>query len=381
MYIFKKNILKSFYVALALILVSSCSLMKLSVESNDIPLPKSELNTRIAVRAFQNEFATRIIKVSDSLISSTVDVQTKLNIIDFKMGLVAASGKTAFQSVPELSLVDTWVLCKQFVDVIKSDFGKEYLGNEYHLLEVESLALEKQISGIAKSLLNQERYMVLNAFVTKFTKENPVTSFNFPRSNILSPLSQHLGVADTSYVKTLGSGAEALSDIGDRIGIAKEQIGQQLEWEKQRLALKWGDANPSEEFLSRVDSLSLLLDRLALVAEKSPELAGEVSANLRNELMPLINNLNNGLDSSIGQLSEERIRMQIYIDEQRELLIKDINASGKQMINEGARGVSNIIKEVSWIIVLCSIILIALFFGIPFLAGYYLAKAKFKKNA
>ncbi len=379
MLIEKKNIFKSICFAFFIVL-SSCSLMKFSLESDDIPLPKNELNTRIAVRAFQNEFATKIIKASDSIMATSEDVQTKLNIIDFKMGLVAASGKTAFQSVPELSLVDTWILCKQLVDVIDTDYGKAFLGPNNHLVAVEALDLERQITGIARSLLSQERYKQLESFVSGYVADNPVTSFDFPRTNILSPLSRHLGVADTSYVKTLGSGAEALSDIGDRIGIAKEQIGQQLEWEKQRLSLQWDEANPSEAFLARADSLGLMLDRLAIVAEESPELIGEISANLRNELMPLIYALNSGLDASVGQLGEERIRMQIYFDEQRKLLIEDVNATGKQMIEESASSLADLIKDVSWIIVLSSIILILLLFGIPFLAGFYLAKARFKNN-
>jgi len=354
--------------------------MKLSFESNEVPLPKNELNTRIAVRAFQNDFSSAIIAVSDSIKNNSTDITIKLNTIRFKKGLVAASGKTAFQSVPELSLVDTWVLCKQLVKVLETDIGMKYLGPQNKLMLDTAIDLELKITSIAKSLLKKERFKELNSFVSKYTFENPVTSFDFPRTNILSPLSKHLGVADTSYVKTLGSGAEALSDIGDRIAIAKEQISQQLSWEKERLTLQWKDANPSEEFLERADSLNVILDRFAILAEDSPELLGAISSNIRNELMPLIYELNGGLNISVNKLADERIRMQLYLDQLQKSLVTDINSTGEQMIEKTASSISTVIKDVAWIVVLGVIILILLLFGIPFMAGFYLAKAKFNKK-
>lgn len=368
------------FILLLFISLSSCSLMKLSFESGEVPLPKNQLNTRIAVRAFQNDFSSRIIHISDSIKNSSDDIRIKLNSIQFKKGLVAASGKTAFQAVPELSLVDTWILCKQLVAVLQTDFGKEYLGPENKLMLNTAIELELQFSSISKSLLNKDRFKELNSFVLKYSKENPVSSFDFPRTSILAPLSKHLSVADTSYVKTLGTGAEALSDIGDRIIITKEQISQQLAWEKERLMIQWEKANPTKEFLARADSLNLILDRFAVIAEDSPELIGAISANLRSELMPLIDELNGGLNSSLNKLTDERIRMQLYIDELQKSLVADINSTGEQMIEKTATSISTVIKDVAWIVVLGAVIFILLLFGIPFMAGFYLAKARFNKN-
>ncbi|WP_090123449.1 hypothetical protein [Lutibacter oricola] len=354
--------------------------MKLSFESEEIPLSKIQLNTRIAVRSFQNDFSSSIIKTADSIISSSNDLKIKLNVIQFKKGLVAASAKTAFQSVPELSLVDTWILSKQLVEVLKTKEGVEYLGPQNVLMLNTAISLEYKISQIAKSLLNKERFKSLYLFATNYTKNNPITTFDFPRTNLLSPLAKHLGVADTSYVKTLGTGAEALSDIGDRIGIAKEQISQQLAWEKERLSLQWDDANISDEFLSRADSLNLILDRFTILAENSPELLGEISANIKNELMPLIYELNGGVNSSVNKLADERLQLQTYLSDLQETVIKNLNSTGDHMIEKSASSITQIIKDVAWIIILGIIILILLIFGIPFMAGFYLAKAKFNKT-
>jgi len=375
----KKISSKIFFLAI-LLSVSSCSLMKLSFESNEVPLPKNELNTRIAVRAFQNDFSSAIIAISDSIKNNSDDIAIKLNTIRFKKGLVAASAKTAFQSVPELSLVDTWVLCKQLVMVLQTELGMEYLGSQNKLMLETAIDLEFKITNIAKSLLRKERFSELHSFVSNYSIEHPVTSFDFPRTNILSPLSKHLGVADTSYVKTLGSGAEALSDIGDRIAIAKEQLSQQLSWEKERLTLQWEDANPSEEFLKRADSLNLILDKFAILAEDSPELLGAISANIKNELMPLIYELNGGLNTSISKLTDERIQLQLYLEELQKTVITDLNTTGDHLIEKSTSSITQIIKDVAWIVILGIVILILLIFGIPFMAGFYLAKAKFNKK-
>ncbi len=361
-----------------LILLSSCSLLKFTIESKEEPLPKNLLNTRIAVRAFQREFSSDIIAVSDTIIANTSDIDIKLNAIAFKKGIVAASGKTAFQAVPELALVDTWVLCKQLKDVMESNLGKEFIGSDHILVKEKAVQLENRITEIARTLLKEDRYSELESFVNKYALENPVTSFDFPRANILSPLSKHLGVADTVYVSTIGSGAEALSDIGDRIGITSELLGKQLGWEKERFSLEWDRANPSDDFLARADSISLILDRFANVAENSPELMGNMSANMRSELMPLINELNGGIDASLYKLADERLRMQLYLDAQRKLLVSDVNATGEQMIDTSTKSIATLIKDVAWIVILAAIIIIALLFSIPFLAGFYLAKARFK---
>ena len=151
----KEHLFKNISFAL-LILLSSCSLLKFTIDSNDEPLPKNLLNTRIAVRAFQREFSSGIIAVSDTIIAHTTDTDIKLNAIAFKKGIVAASSKTAFQAVPELALVDTWVLSKQLTDVMRTDLGKEFMGSEYILVLDEATQLEKRISEIAQSLLDRK---------------------------------------------------------------------------------------------------------------------------------------------------------------------------------------------------------------------------------
>ena len=378
---FLKSILHKIIILTFLLSITSCSLMKLSFESEEIPLEKTQLNTRIAVRSFQNDFSSAIIRVSDSIKNGSNDIEIKLNSIRFKKGLVAASGKTAFQTVPELSLVDTWILCKQLVAVLQTEYGMKFLGPQNKLMLDTANDLELKITHIAKSLLKKERFAKLNSFVIKNAMENPVKSFDFPRTNLLSPLSTHLGVADTSYVKTIGSGAEVLSDIGDRIAIAKEQITQQLSWEKERLTIQWGDVDPSEEILKRADSLNIILNKFALLAQDSPELLGAISSNIRNELMPLIYELNGGLNSSIYKLADERVKMQLYLDELQIKLVADINTTGEHMMEKTATSISTVIKEVAWIVILGVVTLILLLFGIPFMAGFYLAKARFKNSA
>lgn len=364
---------------IVLMITSSCSLLKLSIESNDTPLSKQEINMRIAVRAFQTDFSTSIINTSDSIMHNTDDIEVKFNLIQFKKSLIAASGKTAFQSTPELSLVDTWILCIQLQELLTTDLTNSYLGENSNLMITTANDLETKISKIANSLLNKQRYEILKAFSYTYAKETPLKTFDFPRTNILPPLSKYLGISDSTYVQTLGTGVQALGDIGDRIAIAKEQISQQLSWEKDRLSLQWDNANISEDFLTRADSLNAILDKFAIIAENSPELIAAISLNIRRELMPLIYQLNGGLNSSINMLSNERVYLQSYLDDFQLKMIKDINNTGENLIAKTTSSIGELIKDVAWIVVLGLVIIILLIFGIPFLSGYYLAKARFKK--
>lgn len=362
-----------------LIFTSSCSLLKLSIDSNEIPLSKNLLNMRIAVRAFQTDFSSSIIKATDSIMLKSKDVEIKLNIIQFKRAIIAASAKTAYQSTPELSLIDTWILCKQLTAILNTNKAREYLGHNKELIFLTAIELETKISGIAKSFLNAKRFVLLETFALNYAKKTPINTFYFPRTNILTPLSKYLGISDSTYVQTLGTGVQALGDIGDRIAIAKEQISQQVTWEKDRLSLEWENSEISDDFLRRADSLNAILDKFAHLAENSPELMEAITLNIKEELMPLIQELNGGLNTSVDMLSTERIYLQSYLDNFQKKVIEDLNYTGERLIEKSTSSIAKLIKDVAWIVILALIVIILLIFGIPFMAGYYLAKARFKK--
>ena len=89
---------------------------------------------------------------------------------------------------------------------------------------------------------------------------------------------------------------------------------------------------------------------------------------------------NKGMAANLAQLAKEREYLQVYLDEQRILIRKDLEESGKVLIQETTDSLAHFIKSISGVLIILVIVLAAVLFGLPFTIGYLLAKARFKKN-
>ncbi len=362
------------------VLTSGCSLMKLSLEGDSEPFSKTDLNTRLIVRAFHDDFTNQVVVVADSIRRTSQDLEVQKKAVQWKINTNKASAKAAFQSIPEIALVDSWILSAQMDRYFKTDTGSTIF-KEFTPLAAEAAAdLNQRIERTARALLPQKRYEQLDSFVSEYASKHPFTSLEFPRQNILNELTQHLNVADTTYITTLGSGSQAMSDLSERIGVFREQLQLQLEWQKELISLSWENDSIADSYLARADSLSVRLDQLATIARESPETMALIAENMRMELLPIVYSFNDGIEGSIMRFSEERSLLQKFIDEQRVLAVEDLNSSGKALIIETGQSMTEVVKEVSWLLIVLVIILALVFGGIPFVAGYLVAKARFKKK-
>ena len=371
------RVLQFSYLFVLIVLLSACSLLKFNPEFGTEPLPKSDLNTRMAVRSYYNSFTGKVVQTADSIIASTDDVQILSEAIKWKIGATSACAHTAFQSEAEISLIDTWLLTRQMDEYLKGA-GSTIFGDYTSLAQQCAAELYQQIDKVASTTNEKEHYQKLASFV----KEQPLAAelyeWHFARLDTRPLLISHLEVADSSYTTTIGTGAEVMNDFTDRISVYNDQIKSQLRWEKDLILINLDNDSIAAPYLARIDSLSLMLNRLAIVAQESPEMLGIIAVRMREELTPVIYDFNAGMAANLAILTREREYLQTYLDEQRVLIREDIQVSGKLLIEETTNNLIRFIRKVSWLIILLVIVLVAVFFGIPFSAGYFLAKARFK---
>ena len=69
---------KFFALAVCMAAIQSCSLLKFSVDMGDEPIPATDVNTRVMVRAFYRDFSAGIINAADSIVSLSPDLDTKI---------------------------------------------------------------------------------------------------------------------------------------------------------------------------------------------------------------------------------------------------------------------------------------------------------------
>ncbi|GEM_PF-3558835 len=367
------------YFLLLIVSLQSCSLLKLQPEFAGEPLPKSTLNMRMAVRSYYSYFSGEVIRSADSIIASTSDDRIKAEAIRWKIGATSACAKRVYQTDSEIALVDTWLLTKQ-MDSFITNRGDSLFGDLSSIASDCASQLYLQMDDLAVSVTKREKYQQLASFVEKQPVPDELYNWQFVSIDTRPLLIAHLQVPDSTYLTTVGTGAEVVNDFTDRISAYNEQIKSQLAWEKDLVVLLLNNDSIAEPYLSRIDSLSTMLNRLAIVAKESPEMMGIIAVRMREELTPVIHDFNSGMSYNLNQLKQEREALQSYFDEQRLLIRDDLQASGKELIRETTDNLIRLVKRVSWMIILLVIVLVAVFFGIPFLSGYYLAKAKYDKK-
>lgn len=89
----------------------SCSLLKVSVDTGNPPLPASEANTRMMTRGFYYDLADEIARTADSVAAASSEIPVRIRAIRWKMQATRAAVTAVMQSNPDVALIDTWLLC------------------------------------------------------------------------------------------------------------------------------------------------------------------------------------------------------------------------------------------------------------------------------
>lgn len=88
-----------------------CSLLKVSVDTGNPPLPASEANTRMMTRGFYYDLADEIARTADSVAAASSEIPVRIRAIRWKMQATRAAVTAVMQSNPDVALIDTWLLC------------------------------------------------------------------------------------------------------------------------------------------------------------------------------------------------------------------------------------------------------------------------------
>ncbi|TLX72328.1 hypothetical protein E9993_18645 [Labilibacter sediminis] len=367
------------FLGLILLFLSSCSLVKFNPQFGAESLAKKDLNARMAVRSYYKNFSGIVEQTADSIIAMSPDKDIQRQAIQWKIGATSACAYTAFQSDAEIALVDTWLLARQ-MDAYLQGAGANDFGEHTALAQKQASELHQQIKAIARKVNTKEHFLKLSSFIDAQPLSDNIHDWHFTRTDKRPLLIEHLEIPDSLYTNTIGTGAEVMNDFTDRISVYNDQLKSQLKWEKDLIVMAFNEDSLAKPYLARIDSLSLMLNRLVIVAQESPEMLGVIAVKMREELSPVMLDFNKGMAANIAELAKEREHLQLYLDEQRVLLKKDIEDSGKTLIQETADSLADLIKSISWVIIIMVIVLALVLFGIPFTAGYFLAKSRYKKK-
>jgi len=359
-------------------LLSSCSLFNVDLNTGVEPLPSKELNTRILMHEFANDFSVKVEHVADSIIDTTEDIDMKLNAVNWKINAIAMSRQTIFQTVPYASLVDTWTFCRQQSDLFSKGQASD-LFQEYQPA-VQSLCgrLESEVRFIARLVSTDKDFRVYGNFVEGYAADHPLTDLNFSRGSLLSDLNEALGLADSVAISTIGTMPEAVSDLSSRLNSYSNSIPKLTRWKTEAYFYERGI--DSVDVKAVMDSINMLTSKISYLAEHSPELVDSAIIQLNYQLTPMVNQLDRKWTETLWRLEEERIALMASLDNQRVLLsenvadersiiMKDLNVLSKELVEQSWVHVKELIVKSLFLILLILIVMLGLPFGLGFFTG------------
>ena len=374
---------------LVVFMLSSCSLFNVDLNTGVEPLPSKELNTRILLHEFANDFSVKVEHVADSIIESTDDLDMKLNALHWKINAISMSRQVIFQTVPYASLVDTWTFCKQQSDLFGAGPGsimfQEYQGAVQNICG----RLESEVAFIAKVVATSKDFESYQRFVDNYAATHPLSSLNFSRGSLLSELNEALGYADSVAVTTVGTMPEAVSDLSSRLNDYSNSIPKLARWKTQ--AYLYESGIDSVDVKALMDSINMLTSRISYIADNSPELVDSAIIRLNEQLTPLINQLDDKWSETLWKLEEERKALMLSLDDQRILLtenmaderaiiMQDLNVLSKELVEQSWVHVKELIVKSLFLILIILLVMLGLPFGLGFFTGRLFSAKKAEKG-
>lgn len=378
-----KNSFFYIFFTVLILLVSSCSLVK--IENEQKPLGIRELNTRLLTQNFARTAMDRVELAADSISSLSIDNKNiQLNTLRWKIQTSEELGKISFQTEPKVALMDTW---SYFLEVRNSieKFEADGIFGSHNAIALN--AISKNIDDIQKIALNimpKGEYEKIKDFVEQYAENTPLVKENeFKHQSIREPYLKFKNIPDSIAVQTVGTLSEVVADASNRMGYYYDASGKRFNW-KTEIILKERGLD-SVAFEAKFAEFEKQFDRLLTVAENSPETIEDAIKEFRKNIGPLFNNLNReirlamlSLSSDVASvdtvLMRERVVLDSIIMRERIALTAKADTLIETGIEKAFESLGNMLRKLIIYYVLLYIVIL----GLPFYLGYLTGKRKNK---
>jgi hypothetical protein len=314
---------------LMMTLLSGCSLLEVSIESQTTPLTQQELNMRLMTREYSHEFFTQVENTADLLAKQYPenDVANQSRLLLWKIHAEEGLQGSAFQISPFASLIDSWVFTLQMRDFFETGNGVALFADNSALIASKQLAAN--IDELAKALLNEESYQSSKAFVEQFSQSNPQESVVFSRTPAYREWLKANNIDESEVTSTMGTMPEALSDVSDRLALLSEQTPKLMSWKAELIAL---NSNiKSEDIYGAINSFQLSSAAFRDFVNNNPQYMQDLAQRMAIELQPLLDDLDVKTQNKLDQLTDERKAIDEMVMRERQELIKFVERERKEI--------------------------------------------------
>lgn len=352
----------------------ACSL--LSIKTPETPLTPREQQARFLTRDFAEHFNGVMIRAIDAAAASQSEPAARALALQLKLGIVSQSTRASTGLSPIGSLIDTWAFALQLRDYLDSDNGATFLGSAGSDVRAHADELADEADALARAVTGDD-YRRYQAFVTGYAFRYPLQGPDCLRTSVLTIWAAEEG--DQAPLRVVGTVAQALGDVSDRLRIYGQEIPAVSLWQAERALDRSGIDAASYRATFR--SIDAQLAKISTLAETSPALAHEAIAELRRSLGESSDKLDNAWTQMLQTLRMERAALAANIATERENLTAAADVERAHISSDAAkiaeRAVDKSWSELRALVreaLLLLIVLAVVVLGLPFAAGYFLGR-------
>ena len=359
---------KLFKFLLFALVLQSCSLLNVTMDSGVEPLEKIELNKRLSVRLYTTNFTESIIKAADTIYALSDDPIVKLNSIVWKSNSTQACMSTALHSIPESGLLNTWIFISGMNEFMQADSSFK---DKQRIAQITSNTMLERYEELAKKYLTSSEFKMMNSFVDSVVVNIPYT-MDFITRDYTSYWQQFAEIPDSVYVTTYGSIPETLGDLSDKATFLSTNVSNQLAWigDKAKLKLDQGLLDSTQvNGLKGMEDAVLVMKKFI---EDAPAATDSLTEFAEAQLLMMMEAFQVTVNNTLLGISNERAMLEKYVSEEREAIIIQSQEAAKDIITATIEQIPALIKSLLLYIILGVFILL----GVPLTIGYYLGKYK-----
>ena len=358
--------------------LAGCSLLKVAVATGD-PLSKEQMNVRTMTRGFYYDMAGEVARAADSIVAAASDVNVRVAAVRWKIRATRAGVTAAMQGIPDVALADLWILCRRMNEGFAQAPDSLLFGLQSDIARDAALRLDRRAGRLARQVLPDDRYALMERFVTDYVRDNPASEGDETDNTTLAWL-EYLRAAGVEQDYATGSIAEVLADVNDRLSGQTQQVTNSVSWSKDIFEMRLRQDSLRIEVGAQLDSLERSFTRIVVVAEHLPEISDKVLEELNRQATQLIWTMNASVDNAFADFDRQRGELQQYVTREREALVEQLRATGDELVRTTLDAVPGLVAKILLYVVLALVVLI----GGPFALGFWLggvrAKARIKNE-
>ena len=361
---------------LAALALAGCSVF--SIKSPEVPLTAREQEARLLTRDYASRFAATVTRSTDAAPAAADDPAVRSRALRLKLGAVTEITRTSTGLSPIGSLIDTWAFALQFRDFLAAGAGADLLGGGQPDIRDAAGTLAEDADRLARGVLGGD-YPRYHAFVAGYVRHYPLQNLDFVRPSVLSEWVADGG--DKTPLRSVGTVAQALGDVSDRMRIYGERVPIVSLWHAQ-LALDRAGFDDAT-YQNALHNIDAQLERISTLADTSPTLVHEAIADLRASLlessqrldassMRILRTLHSAREALAANITAEREGIIAAFDTQRARMSADAQTLVANAVDTSWRELRKLVREALLLTTLLALVIL----GLPFTAGYLVGRRR-----